>query len=123
MVRSLANCPGQTDVEMPVLDGLTMCRKIRKWEEDHGWPPMPIVSLSANTMKEGWAQSSEAGFSHFSSKPVNFRDLGYILLELTDPNIPHQFLKERPMPKALLKQLGLLPEDEDDEDDSDEAEV
>ena len=113
---------------MPVLNGLAMCRRIRIEEEQRKWPPVPIISLSANTITEGWTQASEAGFSHYCGKPVNFRDLGHILLELTDPSIPHRFLRERPLPKALKKQLDSGPgagddEDDDDDDDDEEEEV
>ena len=65
-------------------------------------------------------QASDAGFSHYCGKPVNFGDLGNILLELMDPSTPHRYLRDRPKPKALLKQLGLLSEEEDDEDDEEE---
>ena len=106
---------------MPVLNGLSMCRQIRAEEAHRGWPPIPVVSLSANTMTEGWKQASEAGFSHYCGKPVNFRELGQIILELTDPAIPHKYLRERPMPKALLKMLWQVKED-DDEDDEEEQE-
>lgn len=106
-----------TDIEMPVLDGLSMCRRIREWEAQKLWPPVNVISLSANTFYQGWTQSAEAGFTHYSGKPVNFRDLGNVILELTDPNIPHKFLKDREMPRATLKKLGLLPPTEDDSDD------
>ena len=102
---------------MPVLDGLTMCRRLRVWEEEHKWPPANVVSLSANTFHEGWIQSSEAGFSHYCSKPVNFRDLGHIIVELTDPHVEHKYLRDRQMPHAMLKKLGLLPPTEENSDD------
>ena len=110
---------------MPLLDGLSMCRKIRQHESLKNWPPVPVVSLSANNLAEGWQQASDAGFSHYCGKPVNFRDLGHIILELTDPSIPHKFLRERRMPKELLRMLGMDSsggeegehDDEDEEDD------
>ena len=115
----------QTDTEMPILDGLSMCRQIREQETTRKWPPVPVVSLSANTLSEGWAQASEAGFSHYCGKPVNFRDLGHIILELTDPSVPHTFLRDRPMPKSLRKMMGSEADggdDDDDDDDDDEDE-
>ena len=125
MDRHLAtNAYGQqTDIEMPVVDGLMMCRRIREWEEDHSWPAANVVSLSANTFYEGWTQSSQAGFTHYCPKPVNFRDLGHIILELTDPGVPHKFLRDREMPRAMLKKLGLLPAggDEEESDESDDG--
>ena len=102
------------------MNGLSMCRRIRELEEQKGWPPINLVSLSAHTFSEGWNQSSEAGFSHYCPKPVQFRDLGHILLELTDPSLPHKFLKDRQMPRPMLKKLGLLPLDEEESDEDDE---
>jgi CheY-like chemotaxis protein len=102
---------------MPIMDGLSMCRRIRDWEQEVGRRPVPVVSLSANSFAEGWSQSSSAGFSHFCPKPVQFRDLGHIILELTDPAIPHRYLSDRQMPKHMLKKLGLLPQDEEDSDE------
>jgi CheY-like chemotaxis protein len=106
---------------MPVLDGLTMCKRLREWEEDVNRLPENVVSLSANTFHEGWVQSSAAGFTHYCPKPVNFRDLGHVILELVDADTPHKYLRDREMPRAMLKKLGLLPPGEgdssDDEDD------
>ena len=108
---------------MPILNGLDMCRRIRLEESKRNWPPIPIVSLSANTVNEGWIQAADAGFSHYCGKPVNFRDLGHIVLELTDPSVPHRFLKDRPMPKTLLRVMGLENvEDRDDDDEEEEEE-
>lgn len=107
---------------MPVLNGLEMCRLIRREETQRQWAPVPIVSLSANTISEGWAQAAEAGFSHYCGKPVNFRDLGHIILQLTDPSVPHKFLRDRPMPKSLLRTLGQGGGDDNEDDDEDGGE-
>ena len=107
---------------MPVLNGLDMCRRIREEETKRKWPPVPVVSLSANTLNEGWLQAADAGFSHYCGKPVNFRDLGHIVLELTDPGVPHKFLRDRPVPKSLLKVLGMEGEDDDDDDEDEDDE-
>ena len=98
---------------MPVLNGLNMCRRIRQQEEKRGWAPVSIVSLSANMITKGWVEASEAGFSHYCGKPVNFSELGRLLIELTNPNLPHQYLRERPKPRNLLKALGELDSDDD----------
>lgn len=99
-----------------------MCRRIREEESDRGWPPINIISLSANVLSKGWAEAADAGFSHYCGKPVNFSELGRILIELTDTNLPHTFLRNRSKPKALLKSLGELDEDDDDDDDDEEEE-
>ena len=102
---------------MPVMNGLNMCRRIREEEIKRGWPPISMVSLSANTLSKGWVEAADAGFTDYCGKPVSFSELGRILIELTQPNVPHTFLRNRPRPKALLKALGELEEDDDDDDD------
>lgn len=38
------------DLFMPNMDGMQATREIRKWEEEHGHKPIPIISLTANVM-------------------------------------------------------------------------
>ncbi|MCJ1403096.1 hypothetical protein MMC11_006319 [Xylographa trunciseda] len=92
------------DIEMPRMDGYTACRKIREWETKHNYPHVPMISLSANVMTKGWRESAEAGFTHYSMKPVEWRDLGHIIVDLLKPDEPHIFLQDRPLPEELLEQ-------------------
>jgi len=85
------------------MDGYTACRRIREWEYKHHYPHVPMVSLSANVMSKGWRESAEAGFTHYSMKPVEWRDLGNIIVELLAPGRPHIFLRDRPLPPALME--------------------
>ena len=100
---------------MPLIGGYDMVRRIRAWETEKGYPPVPTVSLSANTVKEGWHASAEAGFTHYSPKPVNFRDLGHVLLEITEPGRPHVYLRDRPLPKELSGDRDCSSDEEDEE--------
>lgn len=104
-----------SDIEMPLIGGYEMVRRIRSWEEENGYPPIPTVSLSANTVREGWFASAEAGFTHYSPKPVNFRELGHVLLEITEPNKPHMFLRDRPVPRELSGEKDESSDESDDE--------
>ncbi|MCJ1435283.1 hypothetical protein MMC27_004655 [Xylographa pallens] len=92
------------DIEMPRMDGYTACRKIREWETKHNFPHVPMISLSANVMTKGWRESAEAGFTHYSMKPVEWRDLGHIIVDLLKPGEPHIFLRDRPVPGEILDQ-------------------
>ncbi|MCJ1381649.1 hypothetical protein MMC17_004760 [Xylographa soralifera] len=92
------------DIEMPRMDGYTACRKIREWETKHDYPHVPMISLSANVMTKGWRESAEAGFTHYSMKPVEWRDLGHIIVDLLKPGEPHIFLRDRPLPEEILDQ-------------------
>lgn len=85
----------QCDIQMPNKDGYETCREIRAWEKQNDYPHIPIIALSANIMAEGQRDSAAAGFTQYTTKPVEWRILGNLLVELVDPNIPHVFLSDR----------------------------
>ena len=58
------------DMQMPVMDGLTATRQIRRRELEDGVEPTPIVMLTANAMGEHRIQASEAGADHLIAKPI-----------------------------------------------------
>jgi signal transduction histidine kinase/HPt (histidine-containing phosphotransfer) domain-containing protein len=58
------------DCQMPVMDGLTASKEIRKFEKDEGREPTPIIVLTANAMKENVLASFEAGCDAHLTKPL-----------------------------------------------------
>ncbi|WP_304176865.1 ATP-binding protein [Phenylobacterium aquaticum] len=59
------------DLQMPVMDGLTATRAIRRWEAEQAWPAhVPIVVLSANAMAHHCAEALEAGADLHVAKPL-----------------------------------------------------
>ncbi len=58
------------DVQMPVMDGLTATRQIRKMELERGLARTPIISLTANAMPDDIKRSLDAGSDLHVSKPV-----------------------------------------------------
>jgi len=58
------------DMQMPVMDGYTATREIRKWESKNGIKPTPIIALTAHALKEEEEESLEAGCTAHISKPV-----------------------------------------------------
>jgi two-component system, sensor histidine kinase and response regulator len=58
------------DLEMPVLDGLSATREIRRREHDRGQLPTPIVILSAHTLPEHVERSRAAGADGHLDKPI-----------------------------------------------------
>ena len=67
------------DCEMPVMDGYTATKKIRKWEKDHHHPRMPIYALTAHVLNEHLNRCHKAGMDGQISKPINFDRLLTIL--------------------------------------------
>lgn len=62
-----------TDVEMPVMDGITLIEQIRLL--DSGISTVPIVTASGNPDDEMRRRSAEAGSDVFLTKPFDFREL------------------------------------------------
>ncbi|MDY6991863.1 MAG: response regulator [Pseudomonadota bacterium] len=67
------------DCHMPHLDGFAASRAIRQQERLQGWPPIPIIALTANAMQGDRAQCLAAGMDDYLTKPVNSETLQNIL--------------------------------------------
>lgn len=63
------------DIHMPVMDGLTATRRIR----ERGYSRIPIVALTADSMKGDREKCLQAGMNDYLSKPVNRDELLRIL--------------------------------------------
>ena len=57
------------DMEMPVMDGLTATRAIRKWEQENNAQPVPIVALTAHAFRGKDQETLEAGCNSYMTKP------------------------------------------------------
>jgi signal transduction histidine kinase/DNA-binding response OmpR family regulator len=58
------------DCEMPVMDGYTATREIRKWERDTARSATPIVALTAHAFAEIATRTADAGFTAHLTKPI-----------------------------------------------------
>ncbi|MFO0707938.1 MAG: response regulator [Nitrospira sp.] len=58
------------DMQMPVMDGLTATKTIRRWEREHDLPPTHIIALTALALKEETVKIFEAGCNTHITKPV-----------------------------------------------------
>ena len=58
------------DMQMPVMDGLTATKTIRKWEQEQDLPPVQIVALTALALKEEAMRIFEAGCNAHMTKPL-----------------------------------------------------
>ena len=63
------------DIQMPNLDGLQACRKIRQLEQQTGNTMLPIIALTASVLEEDKQAAHEAGMQGFASKPIDFSAL------------------------------------------------
>jgi two-component system, sensor histidine kinase len=58
------------DMQMPVMDGYTATREIRKWELANGKAPTPVVALTSHAMAEDAKKSVDAGCNDHVVKPI-----------------------------------------------------
>lgn len=58
------------DVQMPVMDGYAATGVIRAWEREYDYPPVPIIALTANALREDEQRSLDAGCTGHLTKPI-----------------------------------------------------
>ena len=58
------------DMQMPVMDGLSAVREIRRIERERGRAPLPIIMLTANVGSDHCAASHAAGADLHLGKPI-----------------------------------------------------
>ena len=74
-----------TDLNMPVMSGQTLIRKIRKYEEREGLEETAIIVLSENSSEEEKTNYLERlGVSKYLSKPVTLFMIEKVLKEIQD---------------------------------------
>jgi PAS domain S-box-containing protein len=71
------------DMQMPVKDGYTATREIRKWEKQNSVAETPIVALTAYALKEDTQKSLDAGCNAHLTKPIKKAKLLDVLAEFS----------------------------------------
>ncbi len=70
------------DVQMPGLDGVETTRRIRKNSSGHYNPEIPIIAMTAYTMKRDRDYLLQSGMDDFLAKPIELEQLATIAEEL-----------------------------------------
>ncbi|HEY6876377.1 MAG TPA: response regulator [Polyangiales bacterium] len=63
------------DCQMPVMDGYTAARAIRRDEQERGAPPVPVIAVTAHVLAGERERVLEAGMSDYLTKPVRLGPL------------------------------------------------
>jgi signal transduction histidine kinase/CheY-like chemotaxis protein len=71
------------DIEMPVMDGYTATREIRKWERENGKKETPIIALTAHAITKDVQKSLDAGCADHLTKPIRKAKLMETILKYT----------------------------------------
>ncbi|HAS6346695.1 ATP-binding protein [Vibrio sp. IRLE0018] len=70
------------DCMMPVMDGITATREIRRWENEQGSGKTPIIALTASVLEEDIQSCFEAGMDAYLPKPYKSNQLYDLFSEL-----------------------------------------
>ncbi|CAK8719231.1 histidine kinase [Candidatus Electrothrix laxa] len=71
------------DIQMPVMDGYTACKKIRTQEK---FKKLPVLAMTANVMASDVKKSREAGMNDHICKPLNENELFDTLIKWLVPD-------------------------------------
>ncbi len=63
------------DLQMPIMDGYTATREIRRWEREQQRKPVPILALTAFALSEDIEKSLAAGCNDHFGKPIRKESL------------------------------------------------
>ncbi len=82
------------DMQMPVMDGLTATREIRKLDQ---FKALPILAMTANAMDQDKDKCAEAGMNDHVAKPIDPEDLFNALLKWIKPkaSVPSNEVKQK----------------------------
>lgn len=75
------------DMQMPIMDGETATKDIRRWEEENMTEPTPIIALSGFSDREHIEKCMVAGGTSYLSKPVKRGELIACLLHYVPSNL------------------------------------
>jgi signal transduction histidine kinase/DNA-binding response OmpR family regulator/HPt (histidine-containing phosphotransfer) domain-containing protein len=85
------------DMQMPVMDGVTATREIRRLERLEN---LPIVAMTANAMEQDRRRCMEAGMNDFLIKPLDPKDMWTVLLRWVRPRRAAAPAVSAPQPAA-----------------------
>ena len=105
------------DIQMPIMDGYSATREIRRLEQERGLRKrVPVVALSAGAMKEEYEEGIKAGMDEYVTKPVDAGMLKKTIYKVLDLHVPEDAIIPEPKTipttvhfdqESLLKRLGL----------------
>lgn len=68
-------CAVLMDCMMPIMDGLTATKEIRRWEQENNKSPVPIIALTASVLPEEIQSCFDVGMDAYLPKPYKSKQL------------------------------------------------
>lgn len=99
------------DVQMPVMDGFTCCREIRKFEGSRALPQLPIIALTAEGRSQDRDDCIAAGMDDFLSKPIDMEQFTDTLKKWLRPKMRKTETDENLVSWTALTKLSELKAD------------
>jgi CheY-like chemotaxis protein/HPt (histidine-containing phosphotransfer) domain-containing protein len=103
------------DVQMPVMDGYTATKTIRKWEggmRNKGKAQIPIIAMTAHAMAGDEDKSLEAGMNGHVAKPIDPDQLFATLQKWIKPSEKRSQVKQPEVPPESLESDQAAPDEE-----------
>ncbi len=95
------------DIQMPVMDGYTACREIRKKEK---FKDLPVIAMTANVMTGDLEKALDAGMNDHIGKPIKLNEMFATMAKWITPAKPALKTKsviEDPSSSPLMKETLL----------------
>jgi PAS domain S-box-containing protein len=93
------------DIQMPVMDGYTAAREIRKQSR---YSDLPVIAMTANAMVGDREKALEAGMNDHIAKPLNVTDMFATMARWITPSQPLEAPPEQPVGKSPAPEIPLL---------------
>lgn len=70
------------DIQMPIMDGLESTKEIREFEKENNQKEIPIVAMTANTMKGDKENFLNSGMNDYIGKPFKTAELSQLIYRI-----------------------------------------
>jgi CheY-like chemotaxis protein len=104
------------DIQMPVMDGYTATKAIRKWEggmRNKGEAQIPIIAMTAHAMAGDEDKSLEAGMNGHVAKPIDPDQLFATLQKWIQPSKRRVQVQEPEVPVERPESDKAVPEEDE----------
>jgi two-component system sensor histidine kinase/response regulator len=100
-----------TDIQMPVMDGLTATQSFRELERKHSnTRKIPIVAVTSFALPEECSKMLASGIDHIITKPISPKRLSRLLIEIGNESNHAEDCSSTQSDQEILEELGRVAE-------------